>query len=473
MPVKGKPLNESMDQTQSIPSNFDSAAPNILLTDTNRWPAPARLAIGLASVGCNVSAICPTPGHPLLKTHAVRQTFSYSGLRPLDSLQSAIETAEPQIIIPCDDRSVRHLHELYLRARIQGEAGSKLAALIERSLGSPKSYPVVSSRYDLLDIAREEGIAVPATTLINNVSDLDRWHEAQLLPWVLKADGTWGGSGVRIAQSREQARQFFLELTELPGAIEIVKRLMMNRDRLRLWNWWNRSRPAVIAQAHINGRPANCAVVCWEGKVLAGIGVEVVSAQGVKGPATVVRVVDSPEMMVSAERLAARLELSGFFGLDFMIEEGSNTTYLVEMNPRCTPLCHLQLGVGRDMVGALRTQLGDEGFPVPPSRVTENDLIAYFPQAWNCESQFLQNSFQDMPQDAPDLVDELLHPWSQRGVLGRTVDYLRTRRGQNAACEYIFSAAVPSLKTSDVDRNGEDASIDAGGTCADVRKDAR
>ncbi|HEY4781723.1 MAG TPA: hypothetical protein VIH54_07890, partial [Chthoniobacterales bacterium] len=126
------------------------------MTDTNRWPSPTRLAIGLSKAGFNVSAVCMSPGHPLLKTRAVRQTFRYSGLRPLESLRVAIDATDPQIIIPCDDRGVQHLHQLHAQASSFGRSGSELAALIERSLGSPSSYPIVSKRYDLLKIAEVE-----------------------------------------------------------------------------------------------------------------------------------------------------------------------------------------------------------------------------------------------------------------------------------------------------------------------------
>src|SRR5712664_3859510 len=130
-----------MQHGDFTPENRGAAAPKVLLTDTNRWPSPARLAIGLSKVGCRVSAICPTRGHPLLYTRVVQQTFPYSSLRPLESLVAAIEATAPQIIIPCDDRGVQHLHELFRCARSRGTSGSNMAALIERSLGSPESYP--------------------------------------------------------------------------------------------------------------------------------------------------------------------------------------------------------------------------------------------------------------------------------------------------------------------------------------------
>jgi len=331
---------------------------------------------------------------------------------------AAIEATKPTMIIPCDDRAAHHLHELYARARNSRTPGKTIATLVERSLGLPENHPIVSSRYDLLKIAREERLRVPDMHLLNAADDLEPWKVGQKLPCVLKADGTFGGRGVRIANTPEQAEQFFLELSRATTVKRALKRWIVNRDPFWLRPCSSRSRPAVIVQSYIHGRPANCAVVCWQGKVLAGIGVEVVSAQGQTGPASIVRVVDNPEMILSAERIACRLGLSGFFGLDFMIEDGSGETYLIEMNPRCTPLCHLQLGKGRDMIGALLAQLSGRPLQEAPP-VTQNDMIAYFPQAWHCKSKFLQSSFQDIPHGEPDLVEDLLRPWPNRSLLFR------------------------------------------------------
>ena len=356
-----------MQQGDSIPENRGVLVPKVLLTDTNRWAHAARIAIGLTEAGCRVSAVCPTSGsHPLLRTRVVQETFPYSGLRPLESLVAAIEATQPEIIIPCDDRGVEHLHELYERARNLGTSGAALANLIQHSLGSPESYSIVSARSDLLRIACEEGIRVPDTKPIKTVEDLKSWQVGRPFPWVLKGDGTFGGKGVRVAHTPREAEKCFLEIAGMYGAKRAIKRAIVNRDPFWLRPWWRHARPAVIAQAHILGRPANCAVVCWRGRVLAGIGVEVVSALGSTGPATVVRVVDNPEMMLAAERITRRLKLSGFFGLDFMIEDGSGLTYLIEMNPRSTPLCHLRLGNGRDMIGALWAQLAGQSLRETP-----------------------------------------------------------------------------------------------------------
>ena len=413
--------------------------PKVLLTDTNRWSLAARLAIVLSEAGCDVSAVCPAHGHALLKTRAVRQTFPYSGLNPLKSLADAIEAVEPDVIVPSCDRGVEHLHELYAQSQSRGLGGSKLggskaAALIERSLGSPASYPVVSSRFELLTLARENGVRVPRTSRVDTSEEIEPWQALEPFPWVLKADRTWGGGGVEIVHTADQLQQSFMQLARLFRPGRALKRIVVNRDPFWLRSWWNGSQHPISLQSYIQGRPANCAVVCWEGRVLAAFAVEVVVSEGLTGPASVVRIVDNAEMMFAAERMASSLGLSGFFGLDFMIEEGSGAAYLIEMNPRTTPLCHLRLGKGRDMAGALWAQLADQ--PVPETApVTQNDMIAYFPQAWAGNRDLLNGCFPDIPQGEPDLVQELLQPFPDRTLLFRLFSQLKRKPTQNYAVE--------------------------------------
>jgi hypothetical protein len=293
-----------------------------------------------------------------------------------------------------------------------------MAALIERSIGSPESYSIVSSRYHALKVARDEGRRVAETELINTVDDLKSWSTRHTFPWLLKADGTWAGRGIRVVNSLAEAERFFFELKKMNGAARVIKWAIVDDDPFWVRPWWNGWQPRVAVQSYVGGRPANCAVVCAEGKVLAGIGVEVVAFKEPTGPAAIVRVVDNAEMMLCAERLARRLSLSGFFGLDFMIEDGSGAAYLIEMNPRCTPLCHLRLGKGRDMAGALVAQLS--GQPLRETApVTENKLIAYYPGALQRKSDLFHSSFHDVPSDEPELVEELLRPWSKRNTATR------------------------------------------------------
>lgn len=419
--------------------------PRILLTDTTRWSVAPRLAIAFCRMGCNVAALCPVPGHPVQKASGVARIFHYDGFHPIASLRAVIETFDPDVIVPCCDRGVQHLHELHAISQLQGDAGKKVAALIERSLGSADSFAIVSSRCELLKTARSEGISVPKMSAIDSVADLKRWSATSAPPWVIKADGTWGGRGVRIAHTRTEAEHCFLELTERAGVVELIKRAILNRDRDWVLFDWRRSRPAVVAQSLINGRPANCAVVCRRGKLLAAIAVEVIRAQGQTGPATVVQVVEGAEMIRAAELIARRLGLSGFFGLDFVIENSTGAIYLIEMNPRCTPPCSVPLGEGRDLVAAMWADLA--GQPQPHSQsVTSKSKIAYFPQArarkGDTPDALLDASYNDIPTEEPELIQELLHPWPERSVVGRLVDLARRRHALKETAAVFADAAI-------------------------------
>ena len=80
--------------------------------------------------------------------------------------------------------------------------------------------------------------------------------------------------------------------------------------------------------------------------------------------------------MRAASLLASRLGLSGFLGLDFVVEDGTGAPYLIEMNPRCAPPCHLQLGEGRDLVEAFAAQLsGRSACFSPPGNLERVDCL--------------------------------------------------------------------------------------------------
>jgi hypothetical protein len=430
-----------------------SEGPNkILLTTTTRWPSSVRLMIEFSRVGHLVSIVCPVHGHPSKKVRALHGEFPYKALAPLDSLADAIEAAKPDIIIPCDDLAVRHLHELHTSKRARCASEVDIPALIVRSLGPPESYDTVDSRNLLLKVAREGRILTPETRVLDNQGDLNQWHSDQPFPWVLKADGTTGGAGVRIAHTLEEARGFFSDLRRSMGLLRTIKHLTIDRDLILQRQWWHglrRVRPAVVAQSFIRGSAANCAVACWKGEILAGMGCEAVSTETSVGPATVVRLVDNAEMMVAARRIARRLSLSGFFGLDFVIQEGTGAAYLIEMNPRCTPPSHLRLGTGRDMIGALSAQLAGKRLSEPVA-ITQNNLIAYFPQALLSDNEFLSSSYHDVPEAEPEFIQELCRPSSDRRAINNVINYLRCHRVkyQNPGTADTDGQRIPSQSPS-------------------------
>jgi Carbamoyl-phosphate synthase L chain, ATP binding domain len=378
--------------------------PTVLVAATSRWFPAARLTMALAKAGCVVEAVCP-PRHPLCKTSAVRRTHTYRGLAPLMSLASAIGAARPDLIIPGDDLSTRHLHHLYRRDRGRGPKGDQTCALIERSFGSPESFPIVYERSAFLQLAREEGIRVPQAGVIANLEELRQWTARLGFPVVLKADGTSGGDGVKIVQTLEEAERAFQSLKAPPLLARAAKRALMDRDKTLIWPSLLRRRSVVSAHSFIDGHEATSTVACWKGTVLAGLHFAVVNKSSSSGPATVMRWIDNADMRAAVEKIVRRLHLSGLHGFDFMIETQTGNVYLIEINPRTTQVGHLTLGPGRDLPAAVYAALSGNAVQ-SAAKVTENDTIALFPQEWMRDpaSPFLSSGYHDVPWEEPELI---------------------------------------------------------------------
>ena len=396
-----------------------------MLTDTKRWAVGVRVGMLFARMGCEVGMLCPSKGHPAYTVESIRRRYVHRGLFPLKSLRAAMADFDPHLVLPTCDRGVQQLHRLYEEAKDKGHR--RTMECIRRSLGPSASFSIVSDRYDLLMLAAEEGIAIPETVALESVKDLQRAGRIGL-PLVIKATGTWGGTGVEIAASEAQAVRAFRKLMGRRGPLWLAKELLLNRDRGNTLHDWRHAQPSLIAQRWIDGHPANCAVACVDGKVLATVAVEVLATNRNCGPASLVEVVPGREMVAAAGRIARKLNLSGFFGLDFMIERATGALYLIEMNPRCTQAAMLALGTGHNLPMAMCASL--TGRQEPESEpVTQLRRIAFFPKppglADSDTSTPERSYYYDLPANEPAFVARMLDQWPDRGRLGRGLDWTR------------------------------------------------
>lgn len=397
----------------------DQHQPDVLLSATLWWPTSPRLAMAFLKAGCRVSAICPS-GHPLRVVSGIHSIYPYRGFASIASLRAAIREAKPDVIIPCDDGAVWQLHAL-----LEAEPGFR--AVIERSLGAPEAYPILESRRRTLQVASELGIRVPPTRAIKSISEL----RAPDLEWpaMLKIDGTWGGDGVIPVAGPEQAAMAFPSLNGARRAAVSWIQFLVKRHPLARW-LWRRSRGSVATlQKFVPGRQATTMFACWNGNVLATLTLEVLASTGPTGAATVLRRLRNDEIERASRLLARQLGLSGFHGLDFILEEGTDSPFLIEMNPRATQLGHLNLNAGGNLAEVLAAKLthrptasSSQSWQIPSS------VIALFPHAWKSDpsNKFLISGYHDVPWEQPALVRELLRkPWPERRLLNRLLIALR------------------------------------------------
>jgi ATP-grasp domain len=398
---------------------FDGERSSVLLASTTWWPSCAKLAVAFVHHGCKVEVVCPS-GHPFEFMSGIRKRYPYRVLDSLGSLCEAITLSRPDLVISCDDGVVWQMHELH-RTR------PELRPLIERSLGAPASYEVVASRAKAMQLAQELGIRVAETKGIATASDLRDWFSVPGALGVMKLDGTCAGKGVQIVSSLAEAEHALATMHRPPSTVEACGRWFAIRDAMALWNWKNHKPPVFTIQKFITGRPANMMMACRDGKVLAAVTVEVLWAQGATGPASVVRLIENDEIQMAAERLAERLQLAGFHGLDFMLEDETEHAYLIELNPRCTQLGHLRIEGQGDLAGVLCGASTDASL-LQDHRAVYAETIAFFPQALmsNPRCPYLESSYIDVPWEEPQLVRELIRrDWRDRRLLVRLYHAIR------------------------------------------------
>jgi hypothetical protein len=360
--------------------------------------------MALSRAGFEVRAICPS-GHPISQTSVISRIYGYHALRTLSSLKLAIDQAEPDLMIPCDDLATSHLHRLYHVENPPSGPTGGIRELIAGSLGEPSNYPLLDSRHQILDLAREQGITVPITCAVKTDRDLATWISEHGLPAVLKTDGSSGGVGVRIVRTTSEAQNAFRELKAPPLAARTVKRAIVDRDYSLIQPFLNRVPSSVSVQRFISGRDASSAVACWQGEAIASIEMEVIKTWKPRGPAAVIRIIDQPEMRDAIAKMVRQLGLTGLFGFDFMIEDQSAKPYLIEINPRATQTAHLCLGPGKDLAAALYSRFTKEPLRASPS-LTDKDVIALFPQEWQNDpaSDYIKFAYHDVPWEEPDFV---------------------------------------------------------------------
>jgi hypothetical protein len=378
--------------------------PKVLIATTRCWIPTARLAVALANAGFAIEAVCPSR-HPLGESGLECRTYGYSGLRGPASFLAAITAAKPDLIVPGDDLATQHLHILYDREQQRGTAGAQICSLIERSLGAPENFRYLYARTKFIELAREEGVRSPEMEVIRQSTDLTKWLAHSGFPTVLKADRSSGGRGVKVIRSSAEAELALRILRAPPLIARAVKRALIDQDLTLLWPSLFRRRSTVNSQMFIAGREATSAIACWKGEVLASLHFEVLKKLDATGPATVLRLIRNEDMSTAAEKIVRRFGLSGFHGLDFMLEAETGNAFLIEINPRPTQVGHLTLGPGCDLPAALYAAVSGEAIR-PAPRITESGTIALFPLEWirDSSSTFLRSAYHDVPWDRPELI---------------------------------------------------------------------
>jgi hypothetical protein len=377
-------------------------ARKVLLVTTVGWTSTARYAGGFAAASWAVDAICP-PGAPVSLSRYIDEWHAYRPLRALSSLRRAIDKSAPDLVVACDDRAISHLLRLYARElKTRGEEGWAVK-LLRRSFGALENFESMMSRAESMQTASKIGIRTPDTIAVANEAELEACLSQIGLPAVLKVDGSWGGDGVVVARSRDEALRAFRRLRRPASRLRNVARALKRKDAHYFLAAVSPPKQHVSVQKFVAGRSSASAFSCWKGEMTGALYYDVLVADGAIGPPNVIRRVDCPQMAEASRRVAKHFGLSGIFGLDFIRDEAGDV-HLIEINPRTTQGGTLAFGEGRDLPSALAASVTQcetsRRVPIP------NDVVTFFPREWQRDpaSPHLMNGHHDVPWDDPAVL---------------------------------------------------------------------
>ncbi|MBV1837458.1 ATP-grasp domain-containing protein [Acetobacter estunensis] len=399
---------------------------SVLLISSVRWSSVTRLALTFLEEEVKVHTVCPR-GHSLHCLKKIATFRPYPVFQAVPVLANIISELKPDLVIPADDRSVLDLHQVHQLADIKTDKKKICREILENSLGNPSAFSLVETRLKLIKVLRAEGISTPKAANMKSLDDVKTWCAHTPGPWVLKRDRSWGGSGVAIADTYAEMENAFTRLSNPVRSKSALRLLLADRDAHSFLDATLLRQPLpVMAQAHVEGSPANIMVACWQGKVLDTRAVNVLAHQGRTGAATIVEITQSDAMEHAARITCQKLGLSGFFGLDFMRCARTGTYHFIELNPRLTQIGHLS-HKGSTLAHSLLHHIRKNTRPAF-SGTPDPTVIALFPQILRAgmQSQSTIPAFIDIPWKYPELVEELLQrPWSRRGYIARLEERFR------------------------------------------------
>jgi len=329
----------------------------------------------------------------------------------------------PGLVVAGDDPSVHLLHRYARWPGRRGAAYSDLDRVLRDSLGHPRWHSTLTSKVELGLLAPALGIATPSQRVVHHPHGALAFARDEGYPVVIKAERGTGGRSVFICHNEPQVRSAVGQLLGRWAIGAGLTRLAPLVDLQELFPLHDLRPQRVLAQRVIKSRPATYAVACLDGVPLAGYGATVEQTYpGPTGPSSALTFMENGQMEAAVNALVRRTRCSGFVGFDFVIDDRERTAYLLECNPRATPLTRLGGESGIDLAGVLLAGMRGEEI-APTGDLAVGQTVAFFPQEWLRArfTPYLQAVRADVPWDDPGLLDSLF----RRVARTRRVDHIR------------------------------------------------
>lgn len=382
--------------------------PAILIVALNeKWIGISRLPEALQRAGFYVAALCPSHSY-LAQTRYLDLKLTYPVLTYTRSkiiyfyILFTLLVRNYTLVVPGDEDALLALENLRKAFRYFGLSGPFLK-LLDRSLGSDKYDVQKLNKTAFIELCQKISVRVPKNLRVANLAEAQQKAQELGFPLVVKADFGYGASGVSVCHNLQQLEQAFRvekNLSFLSSLKQWIKKLLFIVQP--------EAQVGISLQQYITGQVGQIPFVAIEGKVLAyNCVIKLETYPGSTGPTSVARSLDNPEMIEAVLKVSKELQYCGFGSLDFIVEQSSGKSYVIELNPRPTPVCHFsQELAGVDLAQALSFGIKGQTYQQGPFKPY---TVALFPNEQNRDAQspYLRDFVHDVPMNDPKLKQAL------------------------------------------------------------------
>jgi len=378
---------------------------DVLVFATDSLMGVARFPKALQEAGFRVSILCPQNSF-ISKTRFTDQCFYLTKITQgrqfipsvVKDVVNALISCSARFIIPADERAVYVLHHIVRQAMcgLLSDVSADILKIIQSSLCDPNYFEATNNKNFTQQVAQELGLAVPKQIAVENSADALAFAAQIGYPVVLKKGIGFAAQGVKICKdSQELAKFLSLPLFAKPSAFKTLVRRWLGRDTS-----WIPNSHALMVQQFVHGTPAVYTLVALSGQILTGFA-GIKEGVSLTGQTTRLRAVQHEGIAKAAARLMAKFSYTGFADLEFILD--GDTPYLLECNPRPTPVSPFGKYVGSDLCQALLAGLTAQSYSPP---TLQERTIVLFPQEWlrDPQSAYLSAAEHDIPWDDPELM---------------------------------------------------------------------
>lgn len=352
--------------------------PIALLISCRQYGFGERLPYALSSAGFKVITIAHASSLINLSDYAMGK-LSYDGVINVMQLTALLcqvhDKFNVDVIVPCDTTAAACLDSMATTTCEHPSFGALKNML---SLWQGGFNRASRTRSVGVEIAHNIGLRtprqvplIPNTTTAADLATLGS-------PVVVKQDHHDGGTGVFIVSTARDALDAAPIMARRAQAVEGGR---------------------IVAQEFIGGRPASVSFSAYQGRMLEAFSyVAVEQHPRPTGAASVISVIESPELVEAARRIVDGFGYSGFGGVDFILPSDRSPPVFLELNARPTQTVHLGSLFGADLCRSMACALTGEAY-ASASNTAGLAPIALFPAEWMREpnSPHLLQSYHDVP----------------------------------------------------------------------------